>query len=853
MTTANDIPPFIDSQGFRLLMDTEQPQRFLRAEYFRSARLGSDGMSGGRGQDLGHWIPIGREELASNQVTDPNGSPCDLSRLVVTTDAGVGKTTNLRWLHYALNRPGSDTVAFLLDFGRLPVSADRVLDDALVPLFRKVPHQNEEDQLPEHRASQILAQLRQSGRLVLLLDALDQAPADGPAVDTLCALLDSSDWHQCRIVIGARPHALQRHWDKLFDAPRVGWRFVQLDEFDEDEQRLFLGNTADGRSRYHLVPEEAREILSVPRVLEYLRKLPDGELAKIRAPSDVYWQAANHMIKQGMKNSERARMLGLSEREPVPDKVQARSLDHALKLLGAIAFQMTSQRVARRPAPDAPVEWAPNFDRVGRNTFAAYKDELFARIGTGTSGGDTRLLNRDLDCLAAMNDILAHGFFETDVEGLNQILWRNRTLQEFFTAYWLSQHFHDSSAEFLWEWIYLPEDPLTEEYYWVWRFACEMPDDAANPNCWVRAMSPLYRSGDGTAKGTKRSCEMIYRSWQRMEQLRHDGHVSAGDVLNGFLSEFEEVILAGARGDKDQETAQEFHNSFLEVPAGEFRMGAPPEKQGMPPDLKDTWQKYLEQDGDPAERAEQYLAYWIVSPGKADQKRQASELQWWTGVFRNRDLAAIERLCFPPDETPEDHQQKIDGFLLCPVPTVNAVFRLFAPEHGVRPSWYQEEYEQRSAEERTPAIFVNWYDAWVFCRWAHWDGQSCRLPREHEWEYAAKAGTNWEWNYWWGDGFDQTKCNANQHVGHATPPTAEHANPWGFQDMLGNVWEWCQDQYRRQFSLSAAATSSARVLRGGSWLSYPWLTRSAFRDYGRPSDSDFNVGFRVARALPREP
>ena len=131
--------------------------------------------------------------------------------------------------------------------------------------------------------------------------------------------------------------------------------------------------------------------------------------------------------------------------------------------------------------------------------------------------------------------------------------------------------------------------------------------------------------------------------------------------------------------------------------------------------------------------------------------------------------------------------QRIDGFELARTPTLNAAFRLFLPQHGIESSHFSAEYEKISPADDTPVIFVTWYDAWAFCQWAHWDGRSCRLPHEDEWEYAAKAGTPWDQNYWWGDEFDTDKCNADSRVGSTTPPTESHQNPWGLIDMLGNV------------------------------------------------------------------
>ena len=80
------------------------------------------------------------------------------------------------------------------------------------------------------------------------------------------------------------------------------------------------------------------------------------------------------------------------------------------------------------------------------------------------------------------------------------------------------------------------------------------------------------------------------------------------------------------------------------------------------------------------------------------------------------------------------------------------------------------------------------------------------------------------------------------------------ANPWGFHEMHGNVWEWVEDAYvlypteaRGQEAVEGNA-SSDRVLRGGSWLCVPHFVRSSYRGIDAPDDTYGGVGFRVARA-----
>jgi formylglycine-generating enzyme required for sulfatase activity len=78
------------------------------------------------------------------------------------------------------------------------------------------------------------------------------------------------------------------------------------------------------------------------------------------------------------------------------------------------------------------------------------------------------------------------------------------------------------------------------------------------------------------------------------------------------------------------------------------------------------------------------------------------------------------------------------------------------------------------------------------------------------------------------------------------------ANPWGFFDMHGNVWEWIADRYQAAYPMgnpvvdpTGPASGSNRVLRGGSWRLEGTYLRSAKRTNNTPSTRSNYLGFRV--------
>jgi formylglycine-generating enzyme required for sulfatase activity len=155
-------------------------------------------------------------------------------------------------------------------------------------------------------------------------------------------------------------------------------------------------------------------------------------------------------------------------------------------------------------------------------------------------------------------------------------------------------------------------------------------------------------------------------------------------------------------------------------------------------------------------------------------------------------------------------------------------------------------------EDRLPVEQVSWNDAQAFIAKLNAlnDGYRYRLPTEAEWEYAARAGTtgpqygNLEGIAW----YDSNSGSKTHLEGQ------KQANGFGLYDMLGNVWEWCQDWYDEKYyggfpAVDPKGPSSGqyRVLRGGSWLDFAWSARVSNRIRFDPDNRYSNLGFRVCR------
>jgi len=159
-----------------------------------------------------------------------------------------------------------------------------------------------------------------------------------------------------------------------------------------------------------------------------------------------------------------------------------------------------------------------------------------------------------------------------------------------------------------------------------------------------------------------------------------------------------------------------------------------------------------------------------------------------------------------------------------------------------------------------PVINVSWLDATAYASWlSRKTGKTYRLLSEAEWEYAARAGSTTA--YYWGNDVGKKNVNCNgcgsKWDNTQTAPVGSFAaNAFGLYDMAGNVWQWVQDCYHENYngaptdgSAWISADCNNRVIRGGSWFSFPQLLRSAGR-YWSPDSSRGNLtGFRIGRTI----
>ena len=156
-----------------------------------------------------------------------------------------------------------------------------------------------------------------------------------------------------------------------------------------------------------------------------------------------------------------------------------------------------------------------------------------------------------------------------------------------------------------------------------------------------------------------------------------------------------------------------------------------------------------------------------------------------------------------------------------------------------------------------PVEMVSWDDIQVFIERLNDQkagslpmGWAYTLPTEAEWEYACRAGTTTP--YSWGVAITTGDANYLDSGNGETVDVGQYAaNPWGFFDMHGNVFERVHDYYVVDLGTAAVtdprgASSGSRVIKGGAWYRTGDRSRSAYRSANSSDLRSDNVGFRLA-------
>lgn len=125
---------------------------------------------------------------------------------------------------------------------------------------------------------------------------------------------------------------------------------------------------------------------------------------------------------------------------------------------------------------------------------------------------------------------------------------------------------------------------------------------------------------------------------------------------------------------------------------------------------------------------------------------------------------------------------------------------------GENPSFYKH-------GDQFPVDKVDYIDAYGYCV-----AVGMRLPKEEEWEYAARANTT---GARYSDDLDAIAWYKDNSFGHSHEVAQKQPNAFHLYDMLGNMWQWTTRLTGRG--------NGGVILRGGSWMARASSIRVSIR------------------------
>ena len=244
----------------------------------------------------------------------------------------------------------------------------------------------------------------------------------------------------------------------------------------------------------------------------------------------------------------------------------------------------------------------------------------------------------------------------------------------------------------------------------------------------------------------------------------------------------------------------------------------------------------------------------VVIEDKEQDKSQAQSFTEDLGNDIKLEMIAIPAGKFmmgSPEGEGEDsekpqHEVTVQPFFMGKYPITQAQYQQIM---GNNPSDFK-------GDER-PVECLSWDEAIEFCqRLSKQTGKEYRLPSEADWEYACRSRTTTK--YYFGDDIASDLANYGGNIGETTSVGKYSPNDFGLYDMHGNVFEWCQDDWHKNYKGAPnngnawlSGISIKKVIRGGSWWYNPSYCRSAYRDNYSRDYRPYWIGFRVVCVAPR--
>ncbi|HZF12794.1 MAG TPA: SUMF1/EgtB/PvdO family nonheme iron enzyme [Thermoanaerobaculia bacterium] len=752
--------------------------------------------------------PLGLRDLLA---LDRAAHPWVTGRWVVLGDPGAGKTTLLRHLSASLARQEDRPWVPLYESLPRLIRKGRPLLDRVVRRLELAGH-------PAQGLKAVLDREGQQGRLLVLLDGLDEVPREEHEHAEALLRDLAATWPASPLVVTSRPIG--------YRSPGSAFRELTLLPLDGERRREFLarwfgrttGEPNDARAGEALASlggPELSELASNPLYLTLMALLFEQGTAPDRNRTQLYNQVFELLLEGKHRLQE-----GPIDR---PEAVR-RALRH-------LAFSMTVDNRDAEPR-----------NRLEERLYQPEAKEIcdaLERVPRWRQG-----LRPFFDEVAERTGILGpHDGPDAD--------WRfwHRTFREALTAEGLAEEYRGEGRMALIDRarvITAEED----QSRWAEPFALLVGQVDA-PDALVRVLvaenRPLGLRALATAQSlqdeTVRDVLALSEKWEERREVYGRLPELVGEPRRAL------ALLDQLR----RRTRNGNDLFFLDQAVQEVARRSPEHAREVAA-LRGRLYDHI-----PSPREELFHGIETPLDGRVPLWREIPAGRFWMG-------STAEEEGGDADERPRHQVTIARAFRLAVVPVTQAQYAAFDPDHPFA-TWEGEADEDLAYHT---VVDVTWYEAVSFCRWLSsvfpW-AHGARLATEEEWEYACRAGTE---SRYWSDDAEEDLARVGWYVanagGHIHRVGEKPANPWGLYDVHGNVWEWTLSPWTEDYqgreegvvldpsavevdpAASETPGGGGRVLRGGSYWNDADVVRAACRSHGGPGVEVGNRGFRVALA-----
>jgi formylglycine-generating enzyme required for sulfatase activity len=770
------------------------------------------------------------------------------NRIFIEGESGLGKSMFLlRCQHEiasdseALRLPirfgkttANDSSLSQVNWSGLTTDELLALKQVSLPVERFIRSLSDQDKpvVPKHRLLSWMEWLMNRGRIVLLLDALDQTHSHG--VQQLGPTIAADGWRQCPVIMTARPEA---KFDRQGARSDNDWQSLRIVPFDKTRWNRYL----ETKNIENHVDEA---ILCIPLLLNMVKSLIADkgdqrfeDQLKGMTRTELYDRAIDHLISRGESIIE-------ADKQDLRDFAKSKST--VKKLLGEIAWVMfqsqgfinqltgESYDILRNKLPSvnyldglAAIDITTSFqllESTGRSGGLSFRHRSFLEYFLAM------YLARKPEDTATNSDSKAESIL---VPPLNDILWSeliekiHNVENSLEPSAWSPQAWSNTFRFLLTKCSAPgPSSPLGFQSTDTRDRDSVASKLVQHGNPWIVYQS-LQKDGLKLSQGLEAACRwLIHRSWspwldgtqavsgagRKAEDIRTQAIEfiklrpnESGWMLNrryrdgAYLSSLRELI-----GDKPFHQAYSKDSSLLE-------------SLKRLPDGKDGTWNFLE-------------SFYRIDGGVFEYGEEPKEVA--------------------------GKNVRVVSFQMADFPVTNALFELFCPSH-------RRERNEYSNQDDDPVLYVSWYMAMEFCDWLSTiTKQNYGLPTDYEWEWAVR-GTNKDRKYWWGDqvrkelvwcdesGAEKTRSRSEAIEAHSSreelyhPTKTKKGTGYGLMDLHGNVWEWASNSELGKSYNRDAFEGSPRFLVGGSWYNGAIYSRCGYGFNYSPVRRYYLIGFRI--------